>query len=129
MLEFYPQIRDVHIAAILLSGGWFALRALAILAGLRWPRALAARVLGWTIDATLLTAATMLWSILPGELFANGWLTAKLVFVAIYLAAGWSSLQPRAMRSCTLALAGTAALAWVLAYGIARSHDPWGWFA
>ena len=71
MLEFYPVIRAVHIAAISLSGAWLIIRGLALLGGMRWPFAWPIRLLGWTIDGTVLTAATMLLTMLPVELFAN----------------------------------------------------------
>ena len=73
MLAFYPQIKLVHIAAVSASGAFFALRALGLLAGMRWPRMAPVRYLSYTIDTTLLTAAMMLLTILPGELYANGW--------------------------------------------------------
>ena len=38
MLTFYPDIKLVHVAAIMASGAFFALRALALLGGMRWPR-------------------------------------------------------------------------------------------
>ena len=60
MLAFYPQIKLVHIAAVSASGAFFALRALGLLAGMRWPRMAPVRYLSYTIDTTLLTAAMML---------------------------------------------------------------------
>lgn len=129
MLEFYPQIREVHIAAVSLSMGWFLVRALSLAIGMRWPWHIAARIPGWVIDGTLLTAATMLWTMLPGEMFANHWLTVKLGLVALYLGASWLALQPQQSRAKFFTLAGLAALAWTLAYGIARAHNPLGWFA
>ena len=71
MIEFYPQIRFVHILAISLSGGLFALRGLGILAGAHWPQAMLVRYLSYTIDTVLLTAALMLVTILPSAMFAN----------------------------------------------------------
>jgi len=126
MLEFYPQIRLVHICAVSASAAWFALRFAALLAGMRWPRWIAARALGWTIDAALLTAATMLWTSLPGALFANGWLHVKLMFVALYLGASWTALQPRRGRKRFIALSLLALTSWGSAYGIARMHSPLG---
>lgn len=129
MLEFYPQIRSVHIAAVSLSFAWFAIRAVALAFGMNWPRHLLARIPGWTIDGTLLTAATMLLTILPTEAFANHWLTVKLAFVLTYLLAGWTSLQPGWTRRRAGLLALLATFAWFTAYGIARAHNPLGWLA
>ena len=130
MLEFYPMIRAVHIAAIGLSGAWLIVRGLALLSGMRWPFAWPVRLLGWTIDGTVLTAATMLLTILPAGSFSNHWLTAKLAFVGIYFITGWKALSPGVTRrSMRLVLLAVAASAFGIAYGIARAHDPMGWLA
>lgn len=128
MLEFYPQIREVHIAAITVSLIWFGIRALSLALGMRWPWHLAARIPGWVIDGSLLTAATMLWTILPVEVFANHWLAVKLGLVAVYLGASWMALQPGLGKGRFLGLSAAAVIAWTLVYGIARAHDPLGWF-
>src|SRR3546814_13229988 len=86
MIEFYPQIRHVHILTVVLSGSLFALRGLFALAGALWPHVAPVRYLSYTIDTTLLPAALMLVSILLGALFANGWLAANLVLVVVYVA-------------------------------------------
>lgn len=127
MIELYPQIKQFHVGCALLSGTLFALRGAFALAGARWPRALAIRWLSYAIDTALLTAALMLLTILPWALFANGWLLAKLVLVALYVALGMFAMRPgrsrRARAGCyVLALATFAAI-----YAIARSHDPYGW--
>src|SRR3546814_20278839 len=93
MIEFYPQIRHVHILTVVLSGSLFALRGLFALAGARWPHVAPVRYLSYTIDTTLLTAALMLVSILPGAMFANGWLAAKLVLVVVYVVLGVLAMQ------------------------------------
>ena len=38
MTEFYPQIRAVHIGAVLFSGTLFGLRGLGVLFGAHWPQ-------------------------------------------------------------------------------------------
>ena len=127
MIEFYPQIRFVHILSVCLSGGLFALRGLGVLAGMRWPQAAAVRYLSYSIDTVLLTAALMLVTILPGALFANGWLTAKLVLLVIYVALGVFALR-KGRTPAARALSYVAALlVFATIFGIARYHHPWGW--
>jgi len=75
MMTFYPYIKLVHMGAAMTSGTLFVLRALALLAGMRWPRAAVVRYTSYTIDTVLLTGAMMLLTILPAGMFANGWLT------------------------------------------------------
>src|SRR5690554_463658 len=79
VIEFYPQIKAVHVGAVIASGALFALRGLLVLGG-RQRVALATPVsrLSYGIDTVLLVAALLLLATLPGAIFANGWLAAKL---------------------------------------------------
>lgn len=127
MIEFYPQIRAVHIAMILASGSLFALRGAASLAGFRWPLAWQVRVLSYAIDTTLLTAALMLLSILPWAVFANGWLVMKIGLLVAYVVLGYMALRPGRSRSTRIALYVMALLTYAWMYTIARAHHPLGW--
>lgn len=127
MLAFYPQIRQVHIAAVCLSGGLFALRGLGVLAGHSWPRNAVLRYGSYTIDTVLLTAALMLLTILPGAMFANHWLSVKLCFVAAYIVLGIAMMRSRRGRGARAGFYAAALLAYGTAFGIARMHHPAGW--
>jgi uncharacterized membrane protein SirB2 len=128
MLEFYPQIKWVHVAAVICSGSLFLLRgmlvqfghgALARRAPLRWA--------SYTIDSVLLTAALMLFTLLPGALFANGWLLAKLALLVVYIGLGVMALRDRvAPRVQRLGLAAALAVYGTM-FSIARTHHPLGW--
>lgn len=127
MIEFYPQIRFVHILAISLSGSLFALRGIGILAGARWPQATLLRYLSYSIDTVLLTAALMLLTILPAAMFANHWLTVKLVLVVAYIVLGVYALRRGATSRVRAACYIAALLAFIAIIGIARAHHPLGW--
>ena len=129
LLAYYPEIKSVHVHAAMCSGALFALRGGAALAGARWPRHWLVRYLSYGIDSVLLTAATMLFSLLPAGLFANGWLTVKLLLVVAYI--GLGLLAMRAARPLRQRAGYYAAALAVFAgiYGIARIHHPLGWFA
>ncbi len=129
MLELYPEIRQSHIWAISLSCLIMALRYLGSLAGMRWPHHIVPRILAWTVDGAVLTVAAMLLTILPKEIYANGWLTVKLILVAVYFALGYYGLAPRHNRGKRALFAAITMGSFALAYGIARAHDPLGWFA
>ena len=129
MIEFYPQIRHVHILAVILSGSLFALRGLGALAGARWPHAALLRYLSYTIDTTLLTAALMLVTILPGAMFANGWLAVKLVLVVVYVVLGVLAMKRARTRGIRVGCYVAALLVFVAIFGIARMHQPLGWLS
>ena len=126
MIEFYPQIKHAHIGLAILSGAVFAVRGAAVLGGQRWPNALAVRLTSYTIDAGLLTAALMLLTVLPGALFSNGWLTAKLGLLVAYIVLGVFAMR-RGRTRAIRAVCYIAALAvFAMIYTIARAHHPLG---
>lgn len=128
MLAFYPQIKHVHIALALGSGALFAVRSLAALAGMRWPRAAPVRYLSYTIDSALLTAAMMLLTILPGAMYANGWLAMKLTMLVAYVVLGVLAMRPARRLQARALCFGLALLCYLQIYCIARTHHPLGVF-
>jgi uncharacterized membrane protein SirB2 len=128
LLAFYPQIKWVHIAAISASGSLFALRGALVQAGHpRWAMAAPVRYLSYGIDTVLLTAALMLLTILPGAMFANGWLTTKLVLVLVYVVLGTFALKRGRTARVRLACYSAALLVFATIIGIAIAHHPLGW--
>ena len=128
MIEFYPQIKSIHVWMVLLSGALFALRGAGVLLAARWPMAMPVRLVSYTVDTTLLTAALMLLTMLPSSLFANGWLMVKITLLCIYIVFGTLALKrarsPR-LRAIFYVLA-LLTYAWMLT--IARNHHPLGVF-
>ena len=131
MLEYYLQVKLVHVAAVLLSGSLFLLRGLLLQPGPasasgRLAMLAPVRYLSYGIDSVLLTAALMLATMLPAAMFANGWLLAKLLLLPLYVVLGSFALKrgrtPRARLACFLA--ALAVFACMLA--IARAHHPLG---
>lgn len=129
MLEFYPQIKWVHVAAVIASGGLFALRGAGTLAGAAWPMWATVRYLSYTIDTALLTAALMLATLLHQYPFVHGWLTAKVGLLVVYILLGTFALK-RGRTARVRAWCYAAALAvFLLIVSIARAHDPLGAFS
>jgi uncharacterized membrane protein SirB2 len=126
MLEFYPQIRAVHIAAVMASGSLFLLRGAAVQLGATWAMAAPLRYLSYSIDTVLLTAALMLATIVHQYPFVQGWLTAKVLLLVVYVVLGSFALKrgrTRAVRtSCWIA----ALLVFLFIVSIARAHHPLG---
>lgn len=125
MIEFYPQIKNLHVFMVLLSGGLFALRGLGVLLGGRWPLALPLRWTSYAIDTTLLTAALMLLTILPWAVFANGWLAMKVGLLVVYVVLGVLAFKRERLRPLFYA-AALLTYGWMIS--IARTHHPLGVF-
>ena len=128
MIEFYAQIKWVHIASIIASGLLFLLRGTLVWAGKERLAMLAPlRFLSYGIDTVLLSAALMLLTILPHAMYANGWLTVKLVLVVVYVVLGTLALKRgRTARMRTVSFLAAVAV-YLAIIGIARAHHPMGW--
>lgn len=119
MIEFYSQIKWLHVAAVITSGSLFALRGAAIvLANAQWPMAAPLRYLSYTIDTVLLTAALMLLTILHQYPFVHGWLTAKVLLLVAYVVLGSYALKRGRTRSLRLG----CWLGAIAIYQIGRAH-------
>ena len=126
MIEFYSEIKAVHIAAVIASGLLFLLRGGAVQLGASWAMAAPLRYLSYTIDTVLLTAALMLATIIHQFPFVQGWLTAKVLLLVVYIVLGSFALKrgrTRAVRtSCWIA----ALLVYLFIFSLARAHNPLG---
>lgn len=129
MIEFYAQIKWVHIATAIASGGLFLLRGLLVQLGAQRAAMVAPlRYLSYSIDTVLLTAALMLLTILPGGMFANGWLTLKVALLVVYVVLGSFALKRARTRTVALACYVSALLVFGFVVTIARAHHPLGVF-
>lgn len=126
MLEFYPQIRWTHIAAIIASGSLFFLRGLLVQAGATWAMAAPLRYLSYTIDTVLLTAALMLATILHQYPFAHHWLTIKVILLVVYIVLGSYALKRGRTRSVRLYCWLAALLVYAYIISVARARHPLG---
>jgi uncharacterized membrane protein SirB2 len=129
VIEFYAQIRWVHIAAVLASGSLFLLRGTALHAGAQWAMAAPLRYLSYTIDTVLLTAALMLSTILHQYPFVHGWLTVKVVLLAAYIGLGTFALKRGRTRAIRIACWLGALTVYAFIISVARAHHPLGVFA
>src|SRR5690606_36226739 len=93
MIEYYLEIKWVHVAAVIASGSLFAIRGAAQLAGAGWTMAAPLRYLIYGIDTVLLTAALMLSTVLHQYPFVHGWLTVKVLMLVVYIVLGCFALK------------------------------------
>ena len=126
MLEFYPQIKAVHIAAVMASGSLFLVRGAAVQLGAAWAMAAPLRYLSYAIDTALLTAALMLATIIHQFPFVQGWLTAKVLLLVVYVVLGSFSLKRGRTRVVRTSCWVAALLVYLFIVSIARAHHPLG---
>ncbi|MEP7242078.1 MAG: SirB2 family protein [Gammaproteobacteria bacterium] len=126
MIEFYPQIKLVHVIAVVSSGGLFLLRALAVQGRQLWAMAAPIRYLSYTVDTVLLTAALMLMTVLHQFPFVNSWLTAKVPLVVLYIVLASFGLKRAPTRRSRLICTIAACLVYGWIVSIARTHNPLG---
>ena len=126
MLEFYPEIKLVHVTAAIASGALFLLRGTVVSWGGSWGMIAPVRYLSYAIDIVLLAAALSLLAILPSAVYGNGWLWVKLTLLVVYIGLGTLALKrgrtARIRRTCFVA----ALAVYACMYVIARTHDPLG---
>lgn len=126
MLEFYPQIKAVHIAAVMASGSLFLVRGAAVQLGAAWAMAAPLRYLSYAIDTALLTAALMLATIIHQFPFVQGWLTAKVLLLVVHVVLGSFALKRGRTRVVRTSCWVAALLVYLFIVSIARAHHPLG---
>ena len=129
MIEFHPEIKLVHVGAVIASGSLFTTRGALMLAGSPLANHAAVRYLSYSIDCTLLTAALMLITILHQYPFVNGWLTAKVLLLVVYIVLGSLALKRGRTPSIRAGCYFAALCVYLYIAGIAHAHDPRGVFA
>jgi uncharacterized membrane protein SirB2 len=126
MIEFYPQIKWVHIAAVLCSGSLFFIRGCMLLNNMKLAMAAPVRYLSYCIDTVLLTAALMLLTLLPTAMFANGWLWLKVFLLLVYIVLGSFALKRGHNRKQRTIFFIAAVLVFAFVISVARAHHPLG---
>jgi len=118
----YAEIRFLHVGCVALSGSLFTLRGLLRINRAPLANHRALRIISYVIDTTLLVAAMLLTLILHQYPFVNGWLTAKVLLLALYIGLGIVALQrARTTRGRGVALIG-ALLTFAAIVAIAIVH-------
>lgn len=130
METHYAAFRLVHVVAVLTSGTLFFARGFAInFFGARWPMRAPVRYLTYTVDTILLAAALVLTTIIRQYPFANGWLTAKLLLLVVYIGLGSFALKRGRTANIRIVTWVAALAVYLFIVGVARAHDPLGFFA
>lgn len=128
MLDLYPEIRTVHIAAVLTSGALFALRGVGLMLGAKWPQFMPVRYLTYTVDTILLTAALMLMTIIRQYPLVHAWLTVKVVLLVVYIVVGAMAFRSGRSTRSRFIFWFLAILIYLFIISVARAHHPFGIF-
>lgn len=124
-MELYPTLRAIHVACVTLSLSGFALRGAWMLTENALLNHRLTRVLPHLVDTLLLGSAIGMVILIRQFPFNDGWLTAKLVALLVYIVLG--SVALRRGRTVTIRLtafvAALAAAAYLVAVALTRS--PW----
>ncbi len=89
----YLALKHLHMTCVALSGGGFFLRGLLMLRASPWLASRPARVLPHLVDSLLLASALTL-AVWSGQYpFVQGWLTAKVLGLLVYIGLGSVALR------------------------------------
>ncbi|NNM61109.1 MAG: SirB2 family protein, partial [Steroidobacteraceae bacterium] len=101
--RYFSRILAVHVGAVALSGGLFALRAVLRVAGCEAANHIALRFASYLIDTTLLAAAILLMLIIHQYPLVDAWLTMKAALLAAYVMLGSIALKRARTRTGRIA--------------------------
>lgn len=124
----YLIFKHIHLSCAAISIGLFVYRLVLVQLGrplAAWPL----RVLPHVVDSLLLASAIAL-VVMSGQYpIAQGWLTAKVLALVLYIVLGTLALKRAPTRRAKLAygLAALATVAYIV--GAALQRSAWSWLA
>jgi uncharacterized membrane protein SirB2 len=127
-LAFYPALKHLHVTCVALSACGFALRYGWMLSGSPLARARLTRVLPHLVDSLLLLSALGLVMLTGQYPLAQGWLTAKLAGLLVYIGLGMQSLRPGRSKAVRAACGAAALLVLGWMVSVALSKHPLGYW-
>lgn len=129
LASHYTDLRQLHIACVILSGSLFTFRGLLHIAGVASVNHWAVRIASYLIDSVLLIAAILLTLIVHQYPFVHAWLTMKILLLVLYIVVGYIALKRARTRRGRVVALIAALLTFGLMLGVAIRHDPAGWLA
>ena len=127
LIEWYPQLRAIHMACAAASFALFVLRGAWMIRTparleLRWVR-----IVPHVIDTALLGSAVLLAMTLRQYPFVDGWLTAKVLALVLYILLGTIALKRGPTKPVRCVAFASAILVFLYIASAARAHSPWPW--
>jgi uncharacterized membrane protein SirB2 len=125
-MSSYLVAKSVHVGCVILSLGGFAGRGALMMLGSPLLDTRVLRVAPHVVDTVLLASALWLAWMLRQDPFVDGWLTAKVIGLAVYIVLGALALRRGRTKGVRIAaFAGAAASAFYIV-SVALTHDPRG---
>jgi uncharacterized membrane protein SirB2 len=123
----YNALKAVHVGAVGVTLGLFLLRGAWMMAGSPLLRRRWVRIVPHVVDTVLLVSAIWLAIEVRQSPFRDGWLTAKILGLLLYVVLGSVALKrgrTKAMRAGAFA-AALAVFAYIVAVARAKNALPW----
>jgi len=124
-VELYPALRLLHVSCVVVTAAGFLLRGLWMLGESPLLRHPLTRVLPHVNDTLLLAAGIGLAMSLRQYPLVDGWLTAKLVALILYIVLGTIALKRGRTRPIRLLAFGGALLTLAYLVAVALTRSPW----
>jgi uncharacterized membrane protein SirB2 len=121
----YVALKQLHIACVVLSYAGFVVRGVWMmrdspLLAARWVR------IAPHVNDTLLLATAIALAVMSGQYpLQQGWLTAKVIALVLYIALGMIALRPGRIRALRVAAWITAQLVFLYIVAVAVARNPW----
>lgn len=125
------MIRDpiliTHVTAAVLSISMFVVRGLGMLRNAAWLRFRSVRIVPHVNDTVLLLSALWLAWLTHQYPFQQGWLTAKVIALVLYIGLGMVAMRWGATKPIRLFawLGAVATFAYIVAVALNRNPFPW----
>ncbi|HEX8963815.1 MAG TPA: SirB2 family protein [Rhodocyclaceae bacterium] len=122
----YEAVKHLHILCATLSGTGLFLRGILMMSGSpllqrRWVKTIP------HVNDTILLVAALALTVLIGQYpFVNGWLTAKVLGVIVYIVLGAVALKPGRPRAVRIAALFAALGVFGYIVSVALTKTPWG---
>ena len=120
----YLAIKHLHVTCVALSGAFFFVRGIWMLRDSALLRQKWVRIVPHVVDAILLASAIALAVLGSQYPLAQGWLTAKVIGLLLYIGLGMIALKSGKTREARLAAFIAALLVFAYIVGIALTRNP-----
>ena len=119
----YAALKILHVTTVTVSLTLFLLRAGLQFGGVAWRRSAVLRILPHVVDTVLLAAAVGLCITIRQYPFVDGWLTAKVLALVVYIAVGRIALAEATSPGRRMAAFAVSVLAVAYILSVALSHS------